>query len=110
MAPPLNYDPEGRKFRDYLLDGGLRGRIFVNVHNGNKPYIVTRVFGDASLPNMNIEEVCSDGEFLGSNIVNHLDDPEYAPEAVSTQTPINWRVDESRLAEGLVKVTLKKGD
>ena len=38
-----NYSPDALRVKDYLLRGGLFGRIFVDLNDGIKPYIFTSI-------------------------------------------------------------------
>ena len=103
-----NYHESGKRLRDYLFDGGLRGRVFVDINDGNKPYVVIPpskshpwIRGKAIL----LTEVCAFGACKDSQLLDHLEDPEYCPSKVDSSTPIDWRVDRHRLASALLAST-----
>ena len=79
----VNYDPKGRKVRDFLYDGGLVQGIFVDiVKSSDVPYVVTgRPFNRDDVSDMvSIEYVPMDGVVKRSKdvrLADILDYPEY---------------------------------
>mgnify|MGYP001574773044 CR=1 FL=1 len=111
----MNYRKNCMTLRDYILEGGIKGKIFVDIHNGSKPYIITAVspldhtrthnpFSHLSIFNhINIIEVCSQGSSRGGCLLDHLGDPEYYVDASNTTEyiPSHWKVDPEQLEKEL---------
>ena len=109
----MNYRKDGRTLCDYLLEGGIRGKVFVDIHNGSKPYIITAIspldhtrthspFSHLSVFNhISIVEVWSEGSSRGGCLLDHLGDPEYFDYHTTEYIPSHWKVDHKKLEKEL---------
>ncbi len=108
MPMKLNYDPDGKKLNDYLFEGGISGKVFVNIHDGNKPYIITnRPYLDGPLANLDMSEVWKGGIQKSRGFLFHMDDPEYDPLRVDISTPETQRIDKETLEKALLKIQVE---
>lgn len=73
----LNYDPNGLTLGSRLFHGGLKGRVFVDLSSGFRPYIPRGV--DCLTDSLSIEYVGygSSSDSQRVDLVSHLNDPEY---------------------------------
>lgn len=73
----LNYDPNGLTLGSHLFHGGLKGRVFVDLSSGFRPYITRGV--DCLTDSLSIEYVCfgSSSDSQRVSLAGHVRDPEY---------------------------------
>lgn len=122
----LNYDPnDPRKLVHFLLDSSARERIFVNRYTGT-PYSIAMIgsrfyhgilptkLNETSDPKKSAKLVWIGGviyryglerdssnkkRILGEGLINdHLNDPLYAPDMITSKTPERMILDEERLS------------
>ena len=103
--PQSNYRKDSKKVMDYLLDGGVKGRIFVNISRGNEPYIITNIF-PCQIPEIEIHDVSGHYSRCVNLLPPHLSDPEYDPEQINDNTANHWVVDRDIIAKELADMVL----